>query len=60
MDKNKVIGVSIWILTLLIPFNLGFLVKVEAGITGLIYFLLTLVGFAIGGVIASKESAKVG
>ena len=60
MNKNKIIGLTIWLITILVPFNIGFVMHVEAGITGLIYFLLTLVGMFVGGMFMSKGALKNG
>lgn len=60
MNTNKILGLAIWTITILVPFNMGFVLHVEAGITGLVYFLLTLAGIFVGGVFMSKGALKKG
>ena len=58
MDKNKLIALVIWAVTLFIPFNLGFMNDPQPSFTTLIMFLLTLTGIGFGAWFFSKKSNK--
>ncbi|KAB1063961.1 hypothetical protein [Salibacter halophilus] len=58
MKKNKMIGLVIWLITLIVPFNIGFLLKMGPNLTTLITFILTIVGGGLGAYFFSKSSGQ--
>lgn len=58
MSKNKLIAIVIWFVTILIPFNLGFMTEPGPDLTTLFTFLFTLLGMGLGGYFFSKKDAS--
>lgn len=56
MNKNKIIGLVIFLVTALVPFNLGLLQRLEPDAFTLTMFLFTIVGIALGGYFFSKSN----
>jgi hypothetical protein len=58
MKKNKMIGLVIWLITLIVPFNIGFLLEMGPNLITLITFILTIVGGGFGAYFFSKSSGQ--
>ncbi len=60
MSKNKIIGLVIWLVTLLGPMKAWMFANVGAGTTTiyLVMFLLTLTGVYVGSYFFSKPTAS--
>ncbi len=58
MSKQSIIGMVVWLVTLLGPFNMAFLTLGQPGMATLVWFVLTLVGMSVGAIYVSKGSAK--
>lgn len=56
MNKNKLIAFIIWAVTLLLPFNFGFMISPEPNMISLITFLATLTGMGVGAWFFSKKT----
>jgi len=58
MDKNKIIGMVIWLITLVGPMKSWMFNDFGTGSGYLIMFLLTLVGVTVGSYFFSKTTVK--
>jgi len=58
MDKNKIIGMVIWLITLVGPMKSWMFNDFGTGSSYLIMFLLTLVGVTVGSYFFSKTTVK--
>lgn len=58
MSKNKLIAFVIWALTIIIPFNMGFMIDPGPDMTTLFTFLFTITGMGLGAYFFSKKDAS--
>ncbi len=56
MNKNKLIGIIIFLITAIGPFNYGMLSRMQPDMTTLIMFILTLLGTGLGAFFFSKST----
>jgi hypothetical protein len=58
MEKNKIIGLVIWLITLIFPMKSWMFNDFGTGSYYLLMFLLTLIGVTAGSYFFSKSNAK--
>lgn len=56
MNKNKIIGLVIWFVTLVLPMKSWMFADYETGVMYLVVFLLTLTGVFVGSYFFSKST----
>jgi hypothetical protein len=57
MSKNKMIGVAIWLLTVILPFKASFIDGMHPNMFTLAMFVLCLVGITAGAFFFSKKES---
>ena len=55
MNKNKIIGVVIFLVTAAVPFNIGMLQMMKPDMMTLLMFVLSIAGIGLGAFFFSKE-----